>query len=122
LDKIHFGSLYSANNWVGECRFGAAVVDNSKAVNKTVTIGGPASYTWTEVVQAVGKAIGQDLPINYVSFEEPVPLLPEGAPDVLKALETYESFIDMSQTAPMYGIELTPLEAFAKGFFAPVPS
>ena len=101
--------------------FGAAVVDNSDAVNQTVTIGGPASYTWTEVVQAVGKAIGQDLPINYVTFDQPVPLLPEGIPDFFKTFETYESFIDMSETAPLYGVELTSLEAFAKGFFAPAP-
>jgi len=98
--------------------FGSAVVDNPQAVNQTVFIGGPASYTWTEIVQGVGNAIGQKLPIDYVTFEQPVPLLPEGTPDMLKAMETFESTIDMSQTAPAYGVKLTSLDAFATRFFA----
>lgn len=99
-------------------RFGAAVVDHPAARNQTIAIGGPASYSWTEIVQAAGKALGQELPHQYVSYEEPVPLLPAGVPDMLKHLETFETFIDMSQTAPQYGVKLTSLEAFAKNFFA----
>jgi NADH dehydrogenase len=102
--------------------FGAAVVDNPIALNQVIPIGGPASQTWSEVVQAVGAAIGQDLPVNYVNLDQPVPLLPDGVQDMLKAMENYESFIDMSQTAAQYGVELTSLEAFAQRFFTQPPS
>ncbi|MEJ2304949.1 MAG: NmrA family NAD(P)-binding protein [Anaerolineales bacterium] len=97
--------------------FGTALVDNPMALNQAVFIGGPASYTWTEVIQAVGRALGQELPVNYVGFDEDVPLLPEGVPDLLKGMETFETFIDMSRTAPQYGVELTSLDMFAHQFF-----
>lgn len=98
--------------------FGAAVIDHPAARNQAIAVGGPASYSWTEVVQSVGKTLGQELPIRYASFDQPIPLLPEGMPEMLKNLETFETFIDMSQTAPQYGVKLTSLEAFAQTFFA----
>jgi uncharacterized protein YbjT (DUF2867 family) len=101
--------------------FGAAVVGNPNAVNQTVYIGGPASYNWTEIVQTVSKAVGQTLPVNYVGFDDPVPLLPAGTPDMLKAMETFETYLDMSQTAPLYGVKLTSLDEFAQRFFARQP-
>lgn len=97
--------------------FGSAVVGNPKAVNQTLFIGGPDSYSWTEVVGTVSTAIGQPLPVNYVGFEDAVPLLPPGTPDMLKVMETFESFIDMRQTAAAYGVQLTSLDAFAQRFF-----
>lgn len=98
--------------------FASAIVDNPNALNQTVYIGGPASYSWTDIVNTVSKTVGQDLPVNYVTFEQPVPLLPEGVPDMLRAMETFETAIDMSQTAPLYGVKLTSLDSFARQFFA----
>jgi len=55
--------------------FGAAFVDNPAARNQTVFIGGQASYSWSQVVQAVGGVLGHELPVKYVGFEGEVPLL-----------------------------------------------
>jgi NADH dehydrogenase len=99
-------------------KFGVAVIDHPAARNQSIAVGGPASHSWTEVVQGVGNALGQELPIQYVSFDQSIPLLPAGMPDMLKNLETFETFIDMSQTAPQYGVNLTSLDTFAQTFFA----
>jgi uncharacterized protein YbjT (DUF2867 family) len=97
--------------------FAVASVDHPAARNQRIAVGGPASYSWTEVVQAVGEAMGQPLPVNYVAPGEPVPLLPPTIGALLPGMETYETFIDMSETAPRYGVELTTLEAFARATF-----
>ena len=36
---------------------------------------------------------------------------------MLAGMETHETHIDMSETAPRYGIELTSLQAFAQAAF-----
>jgi NADH dehydrogenase len=99
--------------------FAAAVVDNPAARNQCISIGGPASFSWTEVLQSVGQAIGSQLPVNYVPPRSPVPLLPPMVGALLTGMETYESYIDMSETAPKYGVELTTLEEFTLAAFGP---
>jgi uncharacterized protein YbjT (DUF2867 family) len=98
--------------------FTVAAVDNPAAYNQEILIGGPASHTWSEVVDIVGNVLGMPLPVNYVGFEDPLPL-PPGADQLMRGMETYESYADMSETAPKYGVTLTPLDAFARRFFAP---
>lgn len=43
--------------------FALAAVDNPRAANQRISIGGPASYTWTEIVDRVGRAMGVQLPV-----------------------------------------------------------
>jgi uncharacterized protein YbjT (DUF2867 family) len=102
--------------------FGAAVVDNPAAINQKIPIGGPASYSWTEVVGFVGKALGKELPITYLSFEVPIPLLPPGVDDILRGMETYETSIDMDEQVSTYGVELTSIHTIAQRIFAPTVS
>jgi uncharacterized protein YbjT (DUF2867 family) len=99
--------------------FGASVVDNPAAINKKIPIGGPASYSWTEVVGAIGKALGKDLPVSYFEFEQPIPLLPAGVDDMLRGMETFETFIDMQEQVSKFGVELTSLDVIAQRMFAP---
>jgi uncharacterized protein YbjT (DUF2867 family) len=99
--------------------FGAAVVDNRAAINKKIPIGGQASYSWTEVARVVSKAIGKELPVNYLSFEEDIPLLPSRVGEMLRGMETFETFIDMQEQVSTYGVELTSLEDYAQRMFAP---
>jgi uncharacterized protein YbjT (DUF2867 family) len=98
--------------------FAVAVVDNPNAINQRVLVGGLASHSWTEVVKIVGQEMGQELPINYITPDQPVPLLHPGVGDMLKAMESFESYIDMEDTAKQYGVELTPLGTFARRTFA----
>jgi NADH dehydrogenase len=97
--------------------FAVAAVDNPNAVNQSIFIAGPASYSWTEIVNRVSSTLGFPIPVNYVGFDDPIPV-PPGMDVMLRGHETYESHIDMSETAPKYGVVLTPLEEFARRFFA----
>jgi len=97
--------------------FAVAVIDDSTALNARIDIGGPASHSWTEVVETVGQAMGQPLPVNYVAPGSDVPLLPPMVSALLTGFETYESYIDMSETASHYGIEPTSLLDFAQAMF-----
>jgi len=97
--------------------FAAAAVDNPAARNASILIAGPASHSWTEVVETVGRVLGQELPANYVAPGDPVPLIPEGMGAMLAGMEMGETYIDMSETAPTFGVTLTSLDAFAQRFF-----
>lgn len=102
--------------------FAAACVDNPIAKNRSLPVGGPASYTWTEIVQSIGQSMGADLPIQYVPLGSPIPLLPPGIDMMLSGMEMGEIYIDMSQIAPEFGIDLTPLSSYIQNTFAVAPA
>lgn len=97
--------------------FAIAAVDNPRAANQRIGIGGPASYTWTEIVDAVGASLGVSLPVKYLPLGSDVPLLPPEAGSLLNGMETYETFVDMADTAPAYGVKLTTLDEFIQRTF-----
>ncbi len=103
------------HNFISEAdvaAFAIATVDNPRAANQRILLGGPASYTWTEVVSAVSAAMDAQLPVNYLPLGSTVPLLPNETSTLLNAMETFETFVDMSETAPAYGVKLTTLDEF----------
>ena len=103
------------HNFISEAdvaAFAIATVGNPRAANQRILLGGPASYTWTEVVNAVSAAKGAQLPINYLPLGSEVPLLPPETGTLLNAMEAFETFVDMRETAPAYGIKLTTLDEF----------
>ncbi len=109
------------HNFISEAdvaAFAIAMVGNPRSANQRIVLGGPASYTWTEVVNAVSAAMGAQLPINYLPLGSEVPLLPPETGTLLNAMETFETFVDMRETAPAYGIELTTLDEFIPRMFA----
>ncbi len=108
------------HNFVSEAdvaAFGIAAVDNPRAANQRIGIGGPASYTWTEIVTAVGQALGALLPVRYLPLGSEVPLLPPEVGGNLNGMETFETFVDMTETAPAYGVKLTTLDEFIRRTF-----
>jgi uncharacterized protein YbjT (DUF2867 family) len=98
--------------------FAVAAVDHPAAANQSIAIGGPASHTWTEVVNTTSEVLGFPIPVQYVGFEDPLPI-PPGADQLMRGFETFEAHIDMSETAPRYGVNLTSLTEFTRSFFAP---
>ena len=97
--------------------YAVTAVDNPNARNSSILIAGPTSYTWTEIVEAVGQALGRSLPINYVAVGDTVPLILEFMSQLLSAMETSEDYIEMGETASLYNIPPTPLAMFAQNFF-----
>ncbi|MEZ4514001.1 MAG: SDR family oxidoreductase [Chloroflexota bacterium] len=97
--------------------YAVTAVHNPDAFNQTIYIGGPASYSWIEVVKAVETAVGLPLPVNFVAPGAPVPLLPPDMIPMMVGLEMADAYIGMEQTAALYKITPTPLAAFAQRFF-----
>jgi hypothetical protein len=46
-----------------------------------------------------------------------VPLLPPAVSDIPNGMETFEAFIDMTETAPAYGVTLTTLDEYIRNTF-----
>ena len=103
------------HNFVSEAdvaAFAVAAVDNPRAANQRISIGGPASYSWSEIVAVVGQAMGAKLPVQYLPPGSPAPLLPDEIGALLNGMETFETFVEMSETAPTYGVKLTTLDDY----------
>lgn len=98
--------------------YAVAAVDHPAARNAEIRIGGPASASYSEAVEAAGRALGRPLPVRTVQPGEPLPLLPETMAQLLALMETGpDQFIDMSHTSAVFGIAPTSLEEFAAQFF-----
>lgn len=98
--------------------YAVAAVDHPAARNAEIWIAGPAPASFTEAVEVVGRVLGQPLPVRHVAPGEMLPLLPESISQILAAVESWpDQSIDISQTAAIFGILPTSLEAFAARFF-----
>jgi NADH dehydrogenase len=94
--------------------FAAAAVGHPAARNQRLALGGPEPVSWRGVVAAFGRVLGQELPLQLVAPGEPIPGLPDIVPAVLAGMETYDSPIPMAETARLFGVEQTPLEAVVR--------
>jgi uncharacterized protein YbjT (DUF2867 family) len=102
--------------------FATATVGHSGAINQRLMLGGPEPLSWRGIVDTFGQVLGQQLPIKFVAPGEPIPGLPEIAPPVLAAMETYASPIPMSETTRTFGVVLTPLPAVVRRMLNISPS
>ena len=97
--------------------FAIAAIDNPAARNQQVFIGGPEALSWHDVVRITGTVLGRDVPTRQVSPGEGLPGVPPVVSGLLAGMDTYESPVDMSATAPAYGVQLTPAEAVIRRLF-----
>lgn len=108
------------HNFVSEAdvaAFEVAMVDNPRAANQRFPIGGPASYTWSEIVQRVGEAMDRELTVRYVAPGAEIPGMPPAVHALFNGMETFETYVDMRETAPVYGVTLTTLDQFIQRTF-----
>jgi len=91
-----------------------AAIGNPAAINQKLLLGGPEPVSFRDAVAVYERVLGHRIPINSVAPGEPVPGLPEMIAQLLAGLDTYDSPIDMTETARTFGIPLTPLEVVAR--------
>jgi hypothetical protein len=65
----------------------------------------------------LSQGMGTQLPVQYQSSGSTVPPLPLEASVLANGMETFETFVDMSETAPAYGIKLATLDEFIQRTF-----
>jgi uncharacterized protein YbjT (DUF2867 family) len=102
--------------------FAVAAVDNPAAVNRRLIIGGPEAVSWRGVVAACARALGRELPLQFVAPGEPVPGQREEVTALMAAMDSFDSVIDMTEAAHTFGVELTPLEVVAGRMFGKTSS
>jgi uncharacterized protein YbjT (DUF2867 family) len=94
--------------------FMLAAIDNPAAINQKLLLGGPQPLSFRDAVAIYERVLGHQIPVRSVAPGEPVPGLPEMMAQFLAGLDTYDSPIDMTQTARIFGIPLTSLEEVAR--------
>ena len=96
--------------------FAVAVVGHPLALNRRVVIGGPEAVSWRDIIATYERVLGRPVPVEWKAPGEllpnlpPVPGLAELVSGILAGLETYDSPVDMTETARTFGVQLTPLE------------
>ena len=91
-----------------------AAIGNPAAINQKLIIGGPEPLSFRDTVAIYERVLGRPIPVRSVAPGEPVPGAPEIVAQLLAGLDTFDSPIDMTQTARTFGIRLTPLEEVAR--------
>ena len=91
-----------------------AAIGNPAAINQKLLLGGPQPLSFRDVVAIYERVLGHRIQVRSVAPGEPVPGLPEIAAQLLAGLDTYDSPVDMTETARTFGIQLTPLEEVAR--------
>lgn len=89
-----------------------AAIDHPASYNRALVVGGPASHTWTEIVERVGGRMGAELPVVYLPLGSTVPYLPPGMNPLVNFMETFEDSLDSRETAATYGVRPTTLDEY----------
>jgi NADH dehydrogenase len=101
--------------------FAVAAVEHPAALNRRVIICGPQALTWHDVIHSYERALERSIPVESVPPGTllpdlpPVPGLAELVSGLLALLETFDSPIDMTETAETFGVQLTSVDEFARG-------
>lgn len=95
-----------------------AVLEHDESDNQRLVIGGPEPVSWRDVVAAFEQELGREVRVRSVPFEEPVPGMPQAVNELLHALETYDSPLDITSVSAAYGVRPTPLAEFVHDFVA----
>lgn len=86
-----------------------ALIDDPAVYGQTVPVTGPAAYSWTQIVQTIGRQTGDPLAIQYQLPGLPVPDLPDEAAALLNACELGGDEPSPGAPAAAYGLRLTTL-------------
>jgi uncharacterized protein YbjT (DUF2867 family) len=100
--------------------FAVASVGHPAAINRYVALGGPQALSWREVVACYEQLLRRAVGIETLPPGKLVPGLPPIASGLMAAMDTYDSPLDMAETARLFGVELTSVEAFARRTLAGV--
>lgn len=115
-DVVQVGSGQRRHSMVAArdvAAYAVAALDRAAAERATLTVGGPEPVSWRDIIAAVGRELGRELPVRVFRPGEPVPGLPGIAARMLAAIDTFDSPLDMRATAAEYGVTPTTLAEVA---------
>jgi len=91
-----------------------AAIGNPAAINQKLLLGGPQPLSFRDAVAIYERVLGHQIQVRSVAPGEPVPGFPQMVAQLLAGLDTYDSPLDMTETARTFGIQLTSLEEVAR--------
>lgn len=89
-----------------------AMIADPAMAGRTVAVTGPAAYSWTQIVQTIGRQTGDPLAIQYQLPGLPVPHLPGAAAELINAYELLDDEPVADSPAAAYGLRLTTLPEY----------
>ena len=108
--------------------FAVAAVGHDAARDRRIAVGGPAAVSWRDVITAYERAVAHPIDVQWIAPGQllpnlpPVPGLAELVSGLLAALETFDSPVDMTETARTFGVRLTTLDEFVSHSLRHSPS
>lgn len=90
--------------------FAIAAVDHDAAANRTLALGGPEAVSWQDIIAIFERQLGREIPVRSIAPGESIPGLPDVISQLAAAFDTFDSPIDMTETAQTFGVSLTPVE------------
>jgi uncharacterized protein YbjT (DUF2867 family) len=100
--------------------YAVAVLDHEESVGSVLVIGGPQPLSWSDVIATFESELGRPLPVRTLSPEEASPTMPTFVIDLLTALDTYDSPLDMKDTSATYAVAPTTLAEYVRTFVQPL--
>lgn len=98
-----------------------AAIDHPAALDQTITVAGPRSLSYLQVVEIARRVLGREIEVELLSPGQPHPLHGPGYGRLLAAMEAApETPVDMSQAAAVFGIRPTPFEEVAPVIVSPL--
>jgi uncharacterized protein YbjT (DUF2867 family) len=102
-------------------KIAVASIDNPKASNQRLLIGGPEPISLLDTIAVYERLLGRKITVNHVAPMQPVPAFSEGslAPfsrnllPVFASFEMFDSPMDMTEITKRFNIKLTTIEEFA---------
>lgn len=100
--------------------YAVAALDHQESLGSVLVLGGPRPISWLDVIGCFESELGRPLPVRTVSPGHAPSSMPPFVIDLLTALETYDSPIDMNGLQTTYGVEPTPLADYVHAFMRPL--
>jgi uncharacterized protein YbjT (DUF2867 family) len=94
--------------------FATAALCSEKARNATINVGGPRPLSWREIVATYERFLGYPVTVKALAPGSSLPGAPEFVSAMLGMMDTYESPMDMTQTASDFKVQLTPVETYVR--------
>ena len=98
--------------------YATAAVGHPAAPDQYLPIGGPEALSWRDVVASFERALGRTIPVQSVAPGDPLPGLPPVVGQLMAGQDTYDSPLDMTQTAQTFGVIPTSLDRWVLEFVA----
>ena len=110
--------LHSPVSMSDVAEYAVAALDHADSAGQTLPIGGQKPVSWRDVIAAFERELGREIAVTFIPIGAEVPGLPPLLADLLTALETYDTPLDMSDLSDRFGVQPTSLDDFARSFVA----